>query len=89
MPKFDDHIVAGRRHHSVLGVELHRRNEVLMRLNLLLLLPKVQVPHPNALVVRTRVQVLPRHVQRKRTHPVVVPVESVQMLPRLQQEQFY
>lgn len=75
------------RDHAVLLVKFYCRDEVLVGFNSLLFLPEVQVPNPDRLVVRCRVQVLPCRVHRQPLHPVIVPDERVQQLPRVNSEQ--
>ncbi len=89
MPNLDDHIVSPRADNSVLTIKLHRRHEMLMRLQLLLLLTEIQIPNTNSLIVRWRVQITTSRVQRQTTHPIVMTHETMQMLTRLSQEQFY
>ena len=55
MPKFNNEIIASRPQHPILRIELHHRDEVLMRVNFLLLLAEVEVPDPYCLVIGGRI----------------------------------
>jgi hypothetical protein len=87
MPNLDDHVVAARHDYAVLGVEFNCGDEVVVRVDLLLLLPEVQVPNADGLVVRAGVEVFTVGVQGQTAHPVVVSHEGMKMLSGLQDEQ--
>jgi hypothetical protein len=77
VPDLNFHVIASARNDSILAIEPHCGNEVFMGvLYFLFFFSEVQVPDPDGLIVRGRVEVLAVGVDGQAADPVVVACES-------------
>lgn len=77
LPDFECHVVSSRGQQSVFVAELYCRHKVVMGIEFLLFFAEVEVPDPDGLVIRGRVEVLPCRMESKTAYPVVVSDEGV------------
>ena len=72
MPNFNFHIIASGSYNPIFFIKPYTRNKMIMRLYFLFFLPKIQIPNPNSLIIRSRIQILTIRMHTQRTYPIIV-----------------